>query len=146
MADAPKLKMYSIEKLVALGNSSQDAIAREKIKELITEKILMLHSPMFFLLNKFKVSDNILKRAYAKAILIRLKDDDIFIEDNVIDEILSLVSLEDLAIYGSEVISSQIRDKCTKLIWDNVVIFEDNLELDRKEACCRRRELVNKLR
>ena len=146
MAKVPKLKMYSIEKLVALGNSSQDAFAREEIKEIITEKILVIHSPMFFLLNKFKVSDNILKCAYARAILIRLKDEDMLIEDNTIDEILSLVSLEDLALYGSEVISPQIREKCTKIFWDNVVIFEDTSELDRKGARYRRRGLVNKLR
>ena len=142
----PKLKVYSIEMLVALGNSCYDVNTREKISELITEKILMLHSPMFFMLNKFKVSDGILKCAYARAILIRLKEEDVLIEDNIIDEILSLFSKEDLAIYGSEVISSRIRDKCTKIFWDNVVIFEDTSELDRKCSRYRRRELVNKLR
>ena len=146
MANAPKLNIYSIEKLVALGNASQDVNTREKIKELITEKILMLHSPMFFLLNKFKISDNILKCAYAKAILIRLKDEDALIEDNIVDEVLSLVSLYDIALYGGDIISPQIRDKCTKVLWDNVVIFEDTSELDRKSARYRRRDLVNKLR
>ena len=146
MVKVPKLKMYSIEKLVALGNASQDVFIREKIKELITEKILTLHSPMFFLLNKFKMSDNILKDAYAKAILIRLKDEDVLIEDNILDEILSLVSKEDLAIHGSDIISSKIRDKCTKIFWDNYLIFEDTSELDRKGARYRRKELVNKLR
>ena len=98
------------------------------------------------MLNKFKISHNILKCAYARAILIRLKDDDFLIEDNTLDEILSLVSKEDLAIYGSEVNSPKIRDKCIKIFWDSVVIFEDTSELDKKGARYRRRELVNKLR
>ena len=146
MVMIPELKNYSIEKLSALGNASQDAFFREEIKELIVKKILMLHSPMFFLINKFDKSSKILREVYAKTILIRMKDEDYEIDDSVVDEILSLVSLEDLALYGSDVKSLNIREKCNKLIWDSVVIFEDTSEMDKKNARYRRRVLVEKLK
>ena len=144
MGEVPKLKTYSVEKLTALGNSTQDVFLREKIKDLITEKLLMLHSPMFYLINKFMKSDKILREVYAKVILIRMKDEEFVFEDSIVDEILSLVSLYDLALYGGNICSLEIREKCTKMLWDSAVIFEDTSELNRKSVRYRRRELVDK--
>ena len=144
----PKLKTYSVEKLTALGNSTQDVLLREKIKDLMTDKLLMLHSPMFYLVDKFMKSDKILREVYARVILIRMKDEEFMFEDSIVDEILSLVSLDDLALYGCDASSLEIRNKCTellkKLFWDSAVIFEDTSELNRKSARYRRRELVNR--
>lgn len=141
----PKLNNYDIDVLVAIGNASQDEFSREEIKKLLTDKILKLHSPMFFLLNKFKKSNNILKCAYARSILIRLNDENFLIDDNLMDEILSLVSLEDLAIYGSEVISLEIRNKCSKIVW-NSLMFDDSSEFAKKNVMYCKRKIIYKLR
>ena len=146
MVLVPSLSNYSIEKLIVLGNFSTDAFAREDIKNIIVDKILELNNPMFYLLSKYMHANKILKEAYAKVILIRLTNEVFNIDDNIIDEILQLISLEDLARYGADVRSLEIRKKCESLFWVNALIFEDASELNKKNAIYRRRVLIEKIK
>ena len=146
MVTVPNLRDYSVEVLVSLWNNAYDDIEREDIKNVIIKKILFTSSPMFYLVNKFIKSKGVLREVYAKVILMRLQDETYNLDDNLINEILSLVSLDDLVNYGSNVRSLEIRDKCRELFWNNALKYENNEEMERKDAIHRRRVLVNKLK
>ena len=146
MVFVPNLNNYSVEKLIVLGNSSNDAFAREEIKNIIVKKVIELNKPMFFLFKMYMQTSKILKEVYAKVILIRLTEEDFDIEDTVIDEILKLVSLEDLARYGSKACAFEIRKKCEELFWASAIMIEDVSELNRKSAIYRRRLLIEKIK
>ena len=146
MVVMPNLENYSIEKLCALGNSSDNIFTRDDIKYLLEIRVLNLNESLFYLLNKFRCFKGIIKEVYAKVILIKLTEEEYYIENGIIDDILSLISLDDLVKYGSNACSLEIRKKCEELFWLNAVIIEDVSELNKKNAMYRRRALVEKIK
>ena len=133
MTAYPLLKNYNIKYLILLGNNTEDEILYDQIKLAIVEKLLLLDYPMFLLINKFGVSDKILKEAYAVVIIMKMKDDEYILDDRIIAEVLDLVSLDDLIHYGAESPSLVFRDKCIKKFWEVGKNIEDKIELDRKK-------------
>lgn len=113
----PKLKDYDIKVLASLGNQTDDFINRNKIKLFIIEKILLNDYSMFFLINSFKSSKKILKEAYAEVIVIKMKDCEYVLDDNTLNEILSLTSLDTLMLYGADAKSYEFRNKCILEFW-----------------------------
>ena len=141
----PNLKDYSIEALVLIGNSS-DGIKRDEIKSLIVEKILMLNKPIFYILNKFMLSNNILREAYAKVILIKLGEIEYNLDDVTMDDILALITVDDLTIYGTLVKSFELRKRCEEVFWDRAFMIEKFSETNRKTVMYKRRLLIEKIR
>ena len=132
MVVRPLLKNYNIKVLVELGNRVTDEFSKEQYKLLIAEKIFVLDYSMFYLINKFKSSDRILKEAYAKAIIMKLREDEYYIDDKVLDEILEMVSFDDLMYHGREAASLDIREKSIKKFYDRGMKIEDKAELYKK--------------
>ena len=119
--------------MVILGNETDDVFTRNKIKLLIVDKLLMtVNCSMFFLINKFRSSQKILKEAYAELIMIFMKDNNYCIDDIIIDEIISLVSLDTLIYYGAESKSIKFRDRCKEEFWSRAILIEDKMELKKK--------------
>ena len=141
----PNLKEYSIEALVLIGNSS-DGIKRDEIKSLIVEKILMLNKPIFYILNKFRLSNNILREAYAKVILIKLGEIEYNLDDVTMDNILALITLDDLTIYGTLVKSFELRKRCEEVFWARAFMIKKFSETNRKTVMYKRRLLIEKIR
>ena len=132
MVFRPLLRSYNINVLVELGNRTIDEFNREQIKLLIAEKIYILDYSMFYLINKYRNSKMILKEAYAKVIIMKLREDDYYIDDNILDEILEIVSFDDLIYYGREAASFEIREKSIKKFYDRGMKIEDKNEFYRK--------------
>ena len=132
MVFRPLLRSYNINVLVELGNRTIDEFNREQIKLLIAEKIYILDYSMFYLINKYRSSKMILKEAYAKVIIMKLREDEYYIDDNILDEILEIVSFDDLIYYGREAASFEIREKSIKKFYDRGMKIEDKNELYRK--------------
>lgn len=132
MVFRPLLRNYNINVLVELGNRTIDELNREQIKLLIAEKIYILDYSMFYLISKYRNSKMILKEAYAKVIIMKLREDEYYIDDNILDEILEIVSFDDLIYYGREAASFEIREKSIKKFYDRGMKIEDKNELYRK--------------
>ena len=128
----PKLDDYSINALISLGNRTNDIFTRNQIKLSIVSKILELRKPMFFLLNKFLSSDMILKEAYADTIMIYMKENEYYIKDIIVDDILKYASLDALMYYGADSNSIEFSLKCKKEFDNRAKLIEDKVELIKK--------------
>lgn len=142
----PLLRNYNINVLVELGNRTIDEFNREQIKLLIAEKIYVLDYSMFYLINKYKNANMILKEVYAKLIIMKLREDEYYIDDIILDEILEMVSFDDLIYYGREAASFEIREKSIKKFYDRGMKIEDKNELYKKinyERIMKKRKVIN---
>ena len=83
---------------------------------------------MFFLVNSFLRATGILKQSYAEVIVILMKDSDYFIDEVIIDEVVSYVSLDSLISYGAESTNSTFSKKCVSEFWKRVPNIEDKKE------------------
>lgn len=128
----PKLEQYDLNALVTLGNLATDEFSRNRIKVEVINKILDFHYPMFSLLVRFKNSRLILKEAYADVILINMKDNDYYIDDKIIDEILKLASFDALICYGADSSSYEFNVKCKDEFYRRGYEIEDKIELQKK--------------
>jgi len=130
----PKLEQYDLNALVTLGNLTNDEFSRNRIKVEIVNKILDFHYPMFSLLVRFKKSILILKESYADVILINMKDNDYYIDDGIVDEILKLASYDALICYGADSASYEFNIKCKDEFYRRGYEIEDKIEFQRKAA------------
>ena len=135
MTKIPLLENYNVKILVNLGNNTDDVFTRNKIKVLIVEKLMATENcSMFFLINKFRNSTKILKEAYAEIITMSMKDNFYNLGDNIINEVVSLVSLDTLIYYGAESRMIQFSKKCKEEFWNRAILIEDKNELRRKNS------------
>ena len=133
MVVIPNLNDYDINVLIALGNKTNDTFKYNQIKLTIVDKLLILNKPMFFLINKFKVSDGILKEVYAEIITMKMKDNSYDIEDIIVDEVLKLASLDALVYYGADSHSLDFRKRCKEEFDNRAREIEDKIELNKKK-------------
>ena len=136
----PKLEDYSIKILVALGDQTDNLFDRNHIKFLIVKKLLLLNYSMFFLINRFLSSKQILKEAYAEVIIMKFKDGEYCVDDVIMDEVIALASLDTLMYYGMESTSIVFREKCKKEFWNRAIELENKVELNRKMNLEKRRK------
>lgn len=132
MIFCPKYEEYDIKVLILLGNQTSDVFTRNKIKLVLIEKILELNKPMFYLVNKFINSDRILKEVYADVIMIYMKENEYYINDNIVDEILKFASLDGLIYYGADSKNIEFSIKCKEEFDNRAKLIEDKIELNKK--------------
>ena len=144
----PRLEGYDINALVALGNQTDDDFHRDKIKNIIIDKVLMNNCPIFIFINKFNSSMGIIKEVYAEVIVILMKDNDYYIDDRLIDEILRYTSLDTLMNYGMKSSSLYFKERCVDEFWKVAVQIENKKELYKKVTFSRRlcRSIKRKLK
>ena len=130
----PRLNTYDLNALVCLWNLAKDDFSRNKIKIAIVEKILFINSSMFYLINKFLTcKTDVLKECYADAILMNMKDNDYFIREDIVIEILKYASLDVLIYYGADSLSYEFNIKCRDEFWKRALEIENKIELKRKQ-------------
>ena len=134
MVFIPKLNKYNINTLVALGNYSMDEFSRGRIKNAMIDRILMSNTSMLFLVNKFISSKMLLKEAYADVILMIMKDNDYYIDDAIVNEILSYASLDSLMYYGADSLNYEFNIKCKEEFYRRGREIEDKIELQKKRV------------
>ena len=134
----PRLEGYDINALVALGNQIDDDFHRDTIKKMIIDKVLMNNYPIFIFINKFNSSIGIIKEVYAEVIVILMKDNDYYIDDKLVDEILRYTSLDTLVNYGMKSSSSYFRERCIDEFWKVAIQIENKEELYKKVVFSRR--------
>ena len=132
MVTIPEYDNYSVEYLIVLGNQTTEEITKQQIILAISKKILNSNKSIFYLINKFKFSNDILREVYAKVVVMKLVDNEYYIDDKMLDEILNLVSLDDLVHYGMEAMSLNIRERSTIKLYQRGMNIEDKNELDNK--------------
>jgi hypothetical protein len=135
---APRLRDYDISILAALGNKELNDVKYNQIKLLIIEKLLKANCSMFFLIKSFKTTNKILKESYATVIVILMKDKDYFIDEEIIEEIVKIVSLDDLISYGAESRNAIFSMKCVSEFWNRAPSIEDKNELISKAGLKRK--------
>lgn len=128
----PKLTQYNINVLAVFANSSTDEFTKNKIKMIIIEKILNYNYSLFYLIHKFKLSNGILKESYADVILMYMKDNDYYIDEDILDGILKYASFEGLVNYGFDSPSLEFSFKCKEEFDNRVKSIEDKIEFFRK--------------
>lgn len=134
----PRLEGYDINALVALGNQMNDDFHRDTIKKMIIDKVFMNNYPIFIFINKFNSSIGIIKEVYAEVIVILMKDNDYYIDDKLVDEILRYTSLDTLVNYGMKSSSSYFRERCIDEFWKVAIQIEDKEELYKKVTFSRK--------
>ena len=134
MVFIPKLNKYNINTLVALSNYAMDEFSRIKIKNAMIDRILMANTSMLFLVNKFISSKTLLKEAYADVILMIMKDNDYYIDDAIVNEILSYASLDSLMYYGADSLNYEFNIKCKEEFYRRGREIEDKIELQTKRV------------
>ena len=130
----PRLEEYDLNALVTLGNLAVDEFSRNRIRVEIVNKLLNFHYPMFSLLVRFKNSKLILKEAYADVILINMKDNNYYIDDKIVKDILKLASYDALICYGADSSSYEFNIKCKDEFYRRGYEIEDKIELQRKST------------
>lgn len=128
----PKLTQYNINVLAVFANSSTDEFAKNKIKMVIIEKILNYNYSIFYLIHKFRLSTGILKESYADVILMNMKGNDYYIDDEILNQILKYASFEALVNYGIDSDSLDFSMKCKEEYDNRSKIIEDKIEFFRK--------------
>ena len=128
----PKLTQYNINALAVFANSSTDEFTKNKIKMIIIEKILNYNYSIFYLTYKFKLSNGILKESYADVILMYMKGNDYYVDEEIVEEILNYASFEGLVNYGIDSSSLEFSMKCKEEFDNRVKIIEDKIEFFRK--------------
>lgn len=134
MVFIPKLNKYNINTLVALSNYAMDEFSRSRIKNAMIDRILMSNTSMLFLVNKFISSKTLLKEAYADVILMIMKDNDYYIDDAIVNEILSYASLDSLMYYGADSLNYEFNIKCKEEFYRRGREIEDKIELQKKRV------------
>ena len=130
----PKLNKYNINTLVALSNNVVDEFTKNKIRMAMIDRILLCNYSMFYLINKFMTSKMLLKEAYADVILMYMKGNDYYIDEVLVDEILSYASLDALMYYGADSNSYEFNKKCKDEFYRRGKDFEDKVELLKKRT------------
>lgn len=128
----PKLEDYNVNVLCIIGNQAVDSNYRDLILSLIVDKIVKNDYPLFFLVNCFKFSDLIIKEAYAEVIVRKMKDVEYDIEDELLFNILNIVSIDCLFYYGMESSSLVFRNKCKDEFWKRVLEYG---QTNKKNGC-----------
>lgn len=132
MVFKPEIDEYDLMTLIALGNQTNDEFLHNKIKIIIIGKVLEYDYPMFYLINKFRNSQMILKEVYADVILMKMKDNDYLIEEDLVDEILKNASYDALMCYGADSKIYEFNIKCKEEFYRRGYEIEDKIELQRK--------------
>ena len=147
MAFAPKLEDYDVKILIILGNQTKDVFSHNQIKFLIIKKLLELDYSIFYLVAMFIRSEKILKEAYAEILVMKMKDNEYFIDDITCDKIIKLVSLDTLMFYGMESNLESFREKCKLEFWERAMEIENKDELNKKINLCKKhRYKIKKIR
>ena len=133
MVLVPKIDSYDIKVLIILGNQTVDDCSYNSIKNAIVQKLLVLDEPMFVLINKFINSDRILREAYAEVIMMRLVDNKYYIDDNVMNELFSVISIDTLMYYGGQSKLDEFSSKCKEEFYIRGMQIEDENEFYRKK-------------
>ena len=141
MVKCPCFEDYDINALVLLGNRTNEILTRNQIKMSIVNKLFNLGKPMFFLINMFIKSDNILKEAYADTIMMYMKGYNYYIDGDIITEILKYASLDALMYYGADSDSIEFSNRCKEEFDNRAKLIEDKMELNKKR---KRRKLKRK--
>ena len=129
----PKLKNYNVKVLIILGNQTQDDVTRDEIRQILIDKFMSLNYSILFLLNKFATSSGIIKEVYAEIILKIICERDLVLSSEIIDEVVSLVSMDTLTIYMMQSDSLEIKDKCRNEFWRRALEKEENVNLVKKK-------------
>ena len=130
----PRMSSYDINALIYLWNRETDEFLRSKIKMAIVEKVLSFDYSMFYLINKFMYSKTeLLKRLYADVILMKMKDNDYYLNDSIVSELLIYASLDTLIYYGTETLSYEFNNKCKEELWKRAYEIENKIELRNKQ-------------
>ena len=130
----PSLVSYELNALVCIWNMSSDEFSRNRIKMAIIDKIFLSNKSMFYLMNKFLSLDvDLLKESYADVILMRMKDEDYYFNDDFVSELLMYASLDGLVYYGTETMSYEFNNKCMEEFWRRAIEIENKIELKNKQ-------------
>ena len=85
-------------------------------------------------MNKFIASKtDLLKEAYADAILMQMKDNDYCFNDEFVSDLLVYASLDGLVYYGTETLSYDFNNKCMEEFWRRAIDIENKMELRNKQ-------------
>ena len=130
----PRMSSYDINALIYLWNRATDDFSRNKIKMSIVEKVLFCEYSMFYLINKFMYSKTeLLKNVYADVILMKMKDNDYSLDEEIVNELLMYASLDTLMYYGTETLSYEFNNKCKDEFWKRAYEIENKIELKNKQ-------------
>jgi len=129
----PKLREYNINILIALFYNAKDELLKDEIKSIIIEKIAAKNYPIFYLITKFNNSSDNFKEIYADVILKKLQDEIVWIDINIIDEVLKFASLDALIYYGASSVIKDLSQKCMEEFYNRGINIEDKEELYRKK-------------
>ena len=130
----PPLVSYDFNALVCIWKMSSDEFTRNKIKMAIIDKILLSNSSIFYLMNKFISTKTVLlKECYADAILMKMKGEDYYFNDDFVSELLTHASLDGLVYYGTETLSYEFNNKCMEEFWRRAIEIENKIELNNKQ-------------
>ena len=130
----PRMSSYDINALIYLWNRASDDFSRNKIKMSIVEKVLFCEYSMFYLINKFMYSKTeLLKEVYADVILMKMKDNDYSLDEEIVNELLMYASLDTLMYYGTETLSYEFNNKCKDEFWKRAYEIENKIELKNKQ-------------
>jgi len=130
----PRMSSYDINALIYLWNRETDEFLRSKIKMAIIEKVLSFDYSMFYLINKFMYSKTeLLKSVYADVILMKMKDNDYYLNDSIVNQLLIYASLDTLMYYGTETLSYEFNNKCKEEFWKRAYEIENKIELRNKQ-------------
>ena len=128
----PRLMDYNVKTLIILGNQTQDELSREDIKMALLKKLSGVNYSVLYLLSCFVNSKGILRDVYAELIVMKMYEGEINISEQFAAEVIKLVSMDTLTIYGMESPSCEFREKCKEEFWRRALENEDKLELGKK--------------
>ena len=134
MVFKPRLNRYNINTLVAFEHNVTDEYSRNRIRMAMIDKILTYNYSILFLLNKFMSSKTLLKEAYADVILMKMKGNDYYIDNVLVDDILTYASLDALMYYGADSASYEFNIKCKDEFYRRGRAIEDKIEFQRKRT------------
>ena len=131
----PQLKDYNVKALIVLANQTHDEVLYNDIKNILLEKYMSLNYAIMYLLNNFVTSKGIMREVYAEIIMIIVVTRNLFIFPNVLDEIISLVSMDTLTKYGMECNNLELSEKCKNEFWKRALDEE-------KDACLIKKKYI----
>ena len=129
----PRLCDYNVKALIALGNQAYDDITRDEIRKILIDKFMSVNYSILFLLNKFSASDGIMKEVYAEIIMKVISERELCLSSSIVDEVVSLVSMDTLTVQMMQSNSLEIKDKCRNEFWKRALEKENDTNLVKKK-------------
>ena len=114
----PRMNDYDTKALIVIANQSDDENTKGMIRRILVDRFNVVKYSTPYLLNRFTISEGIMKEVYADMVIMAMCMDKISVPVEMEDDLIQYASIDVLVSYGTAVESLEFRKKCRDEFWE----------------------------